>query len=81
MLTVLFMTQKRRLANAMQDLKVEYDSTVRDASGKIVQFNSPETIAAFEWLVEARDGGGTIKKAMFADVPGAAFVPPPGWDR
>ena len=28
----------RRLANAMQDLKVEYDFTVRDASGKIVQF-------------------------------------------
>lgn len=28
----------RRLANAMQDLKVEYDNTVRDASGKIVQF-------------------------------------------
>jgi DNA-directed RNA polymerase subunit A' len=28
----------RRLSNAMQDLKVEYDGTVRDASGKIVQF-------------------------------------------
>jgi len=28
----------RRLANALQDLKVEYDSTVRDASGNIVQF-------------------------------------------
>ncbi|MFC1755733.1 DNA-directed RNA polymerase subunit A', partial [Thermoproteota archaeon] len=28
----------RRLANAMQDLKVEYDFTVRDASGKIIQF-------------------------------------------
>ena len=28
----------RRLSNAMQDLKVEYDSSVRDASGKIVQF-------------------------------------------
>jgi DNA-directed RNA polymerase subunit A' len=28
----------RRLANALQDLKVEYDYTVRDASGKIVQF-------------------------------------------
>ncbi|MGV8168756.1 MAG: DNA-directed RNA polymerase subunit A' [Candidatus Nanoarchaeia archaeon] len=32
----------RRLANAMQDLKVEYDFTVRDASGKIVQFNYGE---------------------------------------
>jgi len=28
----------RRLSNAMQDLKVEYDETVRDASGKIIQF-------------------------------------------
>ncbi len=28
----------RRLANALQDLKVEYDETVRDASEKIVQF-------------------------------------------
>ena len=28
----------RRLSNAMQDLKVEYDGTVRDASKKIVQF-------------------------------------------
>jgi DNA-directed RNA polymerase subunit A' len=32
----------RRLANAMQDLKVEYDSTVRDASNKIVQFEYGE---------------------------------------
>jgi len=32
----------RRLANAMQDLKVEYDRTVRDASGKIVQFKYGE---------------------------------------
>ena len=28
----------RRLSNAMQDLKVNYDNTVRDASGRIVQF-------------------------------------------
>ncbi|MFC1768890.1 DNA-directed RNA polymerase subunit A' [Nanoarchaeota archaeon] len=28
----------RRLANAMQDLRCEYDNTIRDASGKIVQF-------------------------------------------
>ena len=28
----------RRLANALQDLKVEYDNTVRDANKKIVQF-------------------------------------------
>lgn len=28
----------RRLANALQDMRVEYDGTVRDASGKIVQY-------------------------------------------
>jgi len=28
----------RRLANAMQDLRVEYDSSVRDANGRIIQF-------------------------------------------
>lgn len=32
----------RRLANAMQDLKVEYDGTVRDASKKIIQFEYGE---------------------------------------
>ncbi|MFH1133525.1 MAG: DNA-directed RNA polymerase subunit A' [Nanoarchaeota archaeon] len=32
----------RRLANALQDLKVEYDHTVRDASGRIVQFSYGE---------------------------------------
>ena len=28
----------RRLANALQDMKIEYDGTVRDATGKIIQF-------------------------------------------
>ncbi len=32
----------RRLANAMQDIKVEYGNTVRDASKKIVQFQYGE---------------------------------------
>ncbi len=32
----------RRLANALQDLKVEYDFTVRDASKRIIQFNYGE---------------------------------------
>ena len=32
----------RRLSNAMQDLKVEYDGSVRDASSKIVQFSFGE---------------------------------------
>ena len=32
----------RRLANALQDLRVEYDHTVRDASGKVIQFEYGE---------------------------------------
>jgi DNA-directed RNA polymerase subunit A' len=28
----------RRLANAMQDLRVEYDYTVRDSAGRVIQF-------------------------------------------
>ncbi|MEK6982953.1 MAG: DNA-directed RNA polymerase subunit A' [Nanoarchaeota archaeon] len=32
----------RRLANAMQDLKVGYDNTVRDSAGKIIQFEYGE---------------------------------------
>jgi DNA-directed RNA polymerase subunit A' len=32
----------RRLANAMQDLKVEYDNTVRDAAKRIIQFDYGE---------------------------------------
>jgi len=32
----------RRLANSLQDLKVEYDETVRDAGGKIIQFKYGE---------------------------------------
>jgi len=32
----------RRLSNALQDLKVDYDETVRDATGKIIQFKYGE---------------------------------------
>lgn len=32
----------RRLANALQDLRVEYDNTVRDANGRIIQFEYGE---------------------------------------
>ncbi len=32
----------RRLANALQDLRVEYDGTVREAGGKIIQFRYGE---------------------------------------
>ena len=33
---------ERRLVNALQDLKVEYDGTVRDSRGNIVQFLAGE---------------------------------------
>ena len=33
---------QRRLVNALQDLKVEYDETVRTATGEIVQFKYGE---------------------------------------
>ncbi|MDD3174989.1 MAG: DNA-directed RNA polymerase subunit A' [Candidatus Nanoarchaeia archaeon] len=45
----------RRLANAMQDLKIDYDFTVRDASGKIVQFNYGE-----DGVAVAKSEGGHI---------------------
>ncbi|MFW5746899.1 MAG: DNA-directed RNA polymerase subunit A', partial [Nanoarchaeota archaeon] len=45
----------RRLSNALQDLKVEYDETVRDASGKIVQFMYGE-----DGIDVARSEGGSI---------------------
>jgi len=32
----------RRLANALQDIRIEYDKTVRDGSGKIIQFEYGE---------------------------------------
>jgi len=32
----------RRLANALQDIRVEYDKTVRDGSGRIIQFKYGE---------------------------------------
>jgi len=45
----------RRLSNAMQDLRVDYDSTVRDASGKIVQFSYGE-----DGIDVSKSEGGTI---------------------
>lgn len=32
----------RRLANALQDIRIEYDATVRDGSGRIIQFKYGE---------------------------------------
>ncbi len=45
----------RRLANAMQDLKIEYDHTVRDASKKIVQFAYGE-----DGIAVAKSEGGIL---------------------
>ncbi|HIG96464.1 TPA: DNA-directed RNA polymerase subunit A' [Candidatus Woesearchaeota archaeon] len=45
----------RRLANAMQDLRVEYDQTVRDAAGKIIQFEYGE-----DGIDISKSEGGTI---------------------
>lgn len=56
----------RRLANALQDLKVEYDSTVRDASKKIVQFRYGE-----DSIDVSRSEKGTINvKRIIAEVTG-----------
>ncbi len=51
----------RRLANALQDMKVEYDSTVRDANKSIVQFSYGE-----DGMDVSKTEAGTIdvKKAI-----------------
>jgi DNA-directed RNA polymerase subunit A' len=45
----------RRLANALQDLKIEYDYTVRDASKKIVQFKYSD-----DGIDVSKSEGGTL---------------------
>ncbi|MFH1592194.1 MAG: DNA-directed RNA polymerase subunit A' [Candidatus Woesearchaeota archaeon] len=45
----------RRLANALQDLKVEYDGTVRDAHKRIIQFKYGE-----DGIDVSKSDGGTI---------------------
>ncbi len=45
----------RRLANAMQDLKVDYDNTVRDSAGKIIQFTYGE-----DGIDVSKSEGGSI---------------------
>ncbi len=52
----------RRLANAMQDLKVEYDYTVRNASKKIVQFNYGD-----DCLDVSKTEGGSINIKKIID--------------
>ncbi|MFH1181363.1 MAG: DNA-directed RNA polymerase subunit A' [Candidatus Woesearchaeota archaeon] len=56
----------RRLANAMQDLRVEYDGSVRDASGRIVQF-----IYGEDGIDVSKSEGGTINVSrIIAEVAG-----------
>ncbi len=52
----------RRLANALQDLKVEYDDTVRDASKTIVQFTYGE-----DKIDVSRSENGTINVKKLID--------------
>ncbi len=59
---------ERRLVNALQDLKVEYDYTVRDDWGRIVQFNVAE-----DGIDPSKSEWGTIKveniiKSVIEDV-------------
>jgi DNA-directed RNA polymerase subunit A' len=52
----------RRLANALQDVKVEYDHTVREASGKIIQYKYGE-----EGLDVAKTRGGKLDVKKIID--------------
>ncbi|MEK6914383.1 MAG: DNA-directed RNA polymerase subunit A' [Nanoarchaeota archaeon] len=45
----------RRLANALQDIRVEYDKTVRDGSGRIIQFRYGEDGKDVSKLHEDKD--------------------------
>ncbi len=56
----------RRLANALQDLRVEYDLTVRDSSKKIVQFSYGE-----DGVDVSKSEGGIINVSRIADAAGA----------
>ncbi|HLD02129.1 MAG TPA: DNA-directed RNA polymerase subunit A' [Candidatus Nanoarchaeia archaeon] len=56
----------RRLANALQDLKVEYDGTVRDANKNVIQFKYGE-----DGIDVSKSEGGTIDvKKIIIDVTG-----------
>ncbi|HII15737.1 MAG TPA: DNA-directed RNA polymerase subunit A' [Nanoarchaeota archaeon] len=57
----------RRLANAMQDLKIEYDYTVRDANNAIVQFTYGDDGVD----VSKSDGGSIDVKKIINEVEGA----------
>ncbi|MBN1386220.1 DNA-directed RNA polymerase subunit A' [Candidatus Woesearchaeota archaeon] len=58
----------RRLANALQDLKVEYDDTVREASNRIIQFRYGED----SMDVSKSEGGKiNVKKIVEQEMEGA----------
>ena len=59
----------RRLSNALQDLKVEYDATVRDANENIVQFLYGE-----DGIDVSKSYGGTINvKKIIKEVKGGIY--------
>ncbi len=53
----------RRLANALQDIRIEYDNTVRDATRTIVQFKYGE-----DGIDVSKSEGGTINVKKFVDL-------------
>ncbi|MBI2076463.1 MAG: DNA-directed RNA polymerase subunit A' [Candidatus Aenigmarchaeota archaeon] len=53
---------ERRLVNALQDLRVEYDGTVRDSKSRIVQFTAGE-----DGIDPAKSDGGTVKLEKVLD--------------
>ena len=52
----------RRLANALQDLKIEYDNTVRDANKTIMQFTYGE-----DGIDVSKSEGGSINVKKIVD--------------
>jgi len=59
----------RRLANAMQDLKVEYDGTVRDSNKRIIQFTYGE-----DSIDVSRSEGGIINIQKIAKEIGVKWL-------
>ncbi len=56
----------RRLANALQDIRIEYDDTVRDSNGKIIQFGYGED----KIDIPKSDGGKIDIKGIISSVLG-----------
>ena len=56
----------RRLSSALQDMKIEYDSTVRDAEKKIIQFKYGDDGID----ISKSDGGSINIKKIIAQIKG-----------